>query len=106
MDKSLKCCTNARTALEEAGRARASTINPIKIAKADKLIKVAEVMVSKLERATTAKGNITYWVNAFAERACNEHHAAVNALKNSTIKQQKVLQGIWGAAAAQCLLRG
>jgi hypothetical protein len=56
-------------------------IDPIKIAKAGKMIEAAEVTVSKLERATTAKGNIAYGANAFAERACYEHHAAVNALK-------------------------
>jgi hypothetical protein len=57
-DESLKCCTNTRTALEEAHRARAATINPIKIAKANKMIKVAEVMVSELEHAATAKGTL------------------------------------------------
>jgi hypothetical protein len=67
-DKSLKCCTNAHTALEEAHCTPASTINPIKIAKAEEMIEVAEVTVSKLERATTAKGNIAYGANAFAER--------------------------------------
>jgi hypothetical protein len=66
-DKSLKCCTNARTALEEACRTQASMIDPIKIAKANKMIKVAEVTVSKLERAATAKENIAYGANAFAE---------------------------------------
>ncbi len=106
MDKALKSCTNACTALEEACRARATTIDPIKIIKADEMIKVAEVMVSKLERTTTAKGNISYGANAFAERACDKYHVAVNALKNSTIKQQKVLWGLWGAAGAQCPLRG
>ncbi len=55
------------------------------------MIKVVEVTVSKLECTTTAKGNMAYGANAFAERVCNEHHVAVNALKNSTIKQQKVL---------------
>jgi hypothetical protein len=70
MDELLKCCTNVRTALEEARCAQATAINPIKIAKADKIIKVAEVTVSKLECAATAKGNITYGANAFAERAC------------------------------------
>jgi hypothetical protein len=80
-DKSLKCCTNVHTALKEACRAQVSTINPIKIAKADKMIEVAEVTVSELERAATAKGNIAYGANAFAERACDEPHATVNALK-------------------------
>jgi hypothetical protein len=70
------------------------------------MIEVVEVMVSKLECAITTKGNIAYGANAFAERVCNEHHVAVNALKNSTIKQQKVIWEIWGAAAAQCPLRG
>ncbi len=45
------------------------------------MIEVAEVMLRKLERAATAKGNIAYGANAFAERACNKHHVAVNALK-------------------------
>jgi hypothetical protein len=31
------------------------------------MIKVAEVIVSKLECTATAKGNIAYRVNAFAE---------------------------------------
>jgi hypothetical protein len=58
MDKSLKCCTNTRTALEEARRTQAATIDPIKIAKANKMIEVAEVMVSKLECTATAKGTL------------------------------------------------
>jgi hypothetical protein len=81
VDKSLKCCTNVHTALEKARCTRASTIDPIKIAKADKMIKVVEVTVSELECAATAKGNIAYRANAFTKRACDKHHAAVNALK-------------------------
>jgi hypothetical protein len=60
VDELLKCCTNMRTALEEACRAQATAIDPIKVAKADKIIEVAEVMVSELEYATTTKGNIVY----------------------------------------------
>jgi hypothetical protein len=69
------------------------------------MVKVLEVTVSELERATTAKGNTAYRANTFAERACIKYYVAVNALKNSMIKQQKVLREIWGAAAAQCPLR-
>ncbi len=45
------------------------------------MIEVAEVTVSKLERAATAMGNIAYGANAFAERAHNKYHVAVNTLK-------------------------
>jgi hypothetical protein len=83
-----------------------STINPIEIAKAEKMIEVAEVTVSKLERAATAKGNIPYGANAFAERACNKHHATVNTLKKLHDQAAEGASGIWGAAAAQCPLRG
>jgi hypothetical protein len=45
------------------------------------MIEVVEVMVNKLECTATAKGNIDYGANTFAERACNEYHVAVNAIK-------------------------
>jgi hypothetical protein len=105
VEEALKCCTKVRTALEKAHCTRATTIDPIKIANADKIIEVVEVTVSKLERTATAKGNIPYVANAFAERACNEYHLAVNALKKSMIKQQKVLEELWGTVEAQCPLR-
>ncbi len=82
VDKALKCCTNAYIALEEARCAWATMIDPIEIAKADKMIKVGEVTVSKLEHTATPKRNIAYGANAFAERACNKYHVAVNVLKN------------------------
>jgi hypothetical protein len=83
VDEAMKCCANARAALEEAHCARVTMIKPIKIAKANEMIEVAEVTVSKLECTTTAKGNIAYGANAFAERACNKYYIAVNALKNT-----------------------
>ncbi len=99
-DESLKSCTNARTALEEARHARVSMIDPIKIAKAVEMIEVAEVMVSELECATIAKGNITYGANAFAERACKEHHAAVNALKKLHDQAAEGASGNMGSSSS------
>ncbi len=105
-DESKKCCTNAHTALEEACCARASTINPIKIAKANKMIKVAEVTVSKLERAATAKGNIAYRANAFTERACNKHHATVNTLKKLHDQAAEGASGNMGSSSSSVSSQG
>jgi hypothetical protein len=105
-DKSLKCCTNARTALEEARRARVSTINLIEIAKANEMIKVTEVTVSELERAATAKGNIAYGANAFAERACDKHHAAVNALKKLPDQAAEGASGNMGSSSSSVSSQG
>ncbi len=71
-DKALTCCTNVRTTLEEAHCTWATTIDPIEITKAEEMIEVTEFTVSKLECTATAKRNIPYGANAFAERACNE----------------------------------
>jgi hypothetical protein len=106
VDESLKCCTNAHTALEEARPARASTIDLIKIAKANEMIKVVEVMVSKLERAATAKGNIAYRANAFAERACDEHHAAVKALKKLQDQAAEGASGNMGSSSSSVSSQG
>jgi hypothetical protein len=64
------------------------------------MIEVMEVTVSKLERTTTAKGNITYGANAFAVGACNEYQMLS---KNSTVKQQKVL---WGSSSGSVSSQG
>jgi hypothetical protein len=105
-DKSLKCCTNARTALEEARHARASTIDPIKIAKANEMIEVAEVIVSERERAATTKRNIAYGVNAFAERACDKHHTAVNALKKLHDQAAEGASGNMGSSSSSASSQG
>ncbi len=105
-DKSLKCCTNACTALEEAHRAQASTINPIEIAKADEMIKVVEVMVSELEHAATAKGNIAFGANAFAERACNKHHATVITLKKLHDQAAEGASGNMGSSSSSVFSQG
>jgi hypothetical protein len=105
-DESLKCCTNVRTALEEARFARVSMINPIKIAKADEMIEVAEVTVSKLECTATAKGNIAYGANTFAERACNEHHATVNALKKLHDQAAEGASGNMGSSSSSMSSQG
>ncbi len=82
-------------------------INPIKIAKANKMIEVVEVSVSKLECTATAKGNIDYGANTFAKRACNEYHVTVNAIKKLQDQAAiRVLQELWGTVAAQYPLKG
>ncbi len=73
---------HARIGLEEARCARATVIDPIKIAQADKQIKIAEVTLCKLDRVTTEKGHIAYGANAFDERAWKEYEAAVKTLTN------------------------
>jgi hypothetical protein len=47
------------------------------------MIKVAEVMVSKLERTATIKESITYGANSFAERASGKYYIAINTLKKT-----------------------
>jgi hypothetical protein len=47
----------------------------------------AEVTYNEKEQSATAKGNIAYGANAFAERACNEFYAATRAL--NALRQQQ-----------------
>jgi hypothetical protein len=70
------------------------------------MIKVAEVMVSKLECTTTTKGNITYGANAFAERACNEHHVPVNALKKLHDQAAEGTSGNMGSSSGSVSSQG
>jgi hypothetical protein len=105
-DESLKCCTNACTALEEARRPRAARINLIEITKADKMIEVAEVTVSELECAATTKGNIAYVTNAFAERAWDKHHIAVNALKKLHDQAAEGTSGNMGSSSGSASSQG
>jgi len=72
----------ARMGLEEARCVRATVINPIEIAQADKQIEIAEVTLCELDRAATEKGHIAYGANAFDDRACEEYDAGVKTLTN------------------------
>jgi hypothetical protein len=73
---------HARMGLEEARCARATVIDPIEIAQADKQINIAEVTFWELDRVATEKGHIAYGANAFNERAWEEYEAAVKTLTN------------------------
>ncbi len=83
-----------------------TTIDPIKIAKADEMIEVAEVMVSELEHAATAKGKIAYGENAFAERGCNKHHVALNALKKLHSQAAEGASGNMGSSSGSVSSQG
>ena len=73
---------HVRMGLEEARCARATVIDPIEIAQADKQINIAEVTLCELDRVATEKGHIAYGANAFNERAWEEYEAAVKTLTN------------------------
>ncbi len=66
---------------------RASLIDQVEIAAAIKIFEEAEVTYNEKEQSATAKGNIAYGANAFAERACDEFYAATRAL-NVLCQQQ------------------
>jgi hypothetical protein len=62
--------------LDKALCRRATLIDQVEIVAAVKELKMVEVIYSKIEHSATAKVNIAYGANAFAEKACNDFYAA------------------------------
>jgi hypothetical protein len=75
-EEALQQRVRAKEFLDKALCRQATLINQVEITAAVEELEMAEVTNSKKEHSATAKGNIAYGANAFAERACDDFYAA------------------------------
>jgi hypothetical protein len=75
-EEALQQRVRAKEFLDKALCRQATLIDQVEIAAAVKVMEEAEVTNNEKEHSATAKRNIAYGANAFAERVCDEFYTA------------------------------